>query len=345
LIFLRPLVHIPMKLLTLLATLSILLTFSCVSQQQYAELEQTLDYYKGEALATDSIRAANNQLQSENNQTQADYQSLTRDLERLTATNISLNRNYQDVVSRYNNLVGDNQKVLATTSYETQVLEQELSLRQEELDRKERSLTQMEVQLRNRNSELQQLEARGAYGNTPTGYNTNAVDPRYQQLTNEKATIDQQRNVLINYLQRVLVGFPEEEVAITTSNEGVVLTLNQNLLFPQGETGAVHWKGRQALQQIAVVLRDNPELPVHITGHTNPSSNPDYDWEMSMLRSLAVAKDLATFGVDAARMEPAGRGSNKPLVPATNARAQIVNGRTVIEIPVGYMRLVDGLGN
>lgn len=335
-----------MKFLTLFATLSILLACSCVSQQQYAELEQTLDYYKGEALATDSIRAANNQLQSENNQTQADYQSLTRELERLTATNISLNRNYQDVVSRYNNLVGDNQKVLATTSYETQVLEQELSLRQDELDRKERSLTQMESQLRTRDVELQRLEARGAYGNTPTGYgNTNAPDPRYQQLSSEKANLDQQRDALVNYFQRVLVGFPENEVGIAINAEGVVLTLNQTLLFPQGEANGVHWKGRQALQQIAVVLRDNPELMVHVVGHTNPSSNTDYDWEMSMLRSLAVARDLATFGVDAARLLPAGSGSNQPIVPATNARAQIVNGRTVIEIPVGYLRVVESLGN
>ncbi len=332
-----------MKLLTLFATLSILLAFSCVSQQQYAELEQTLDYYKGEALATDSIRAANQQLQGENNQTQADYQSLTRDLERLTATNISLNRNYQDVVARYNSLVGDNQKVLATTSYETQVLEQELSLRQDELDRKERSLTQMESQLRTRDAELQRLEARGAYGNTPTGYNT--PDPRYQQLASEKANLDQQRDALVNYFQRVLVGFPEDEVGIATNAEGVVLTLNQALLFPQGETNGVHWKGRQALQQIAVVLRDNPDLMIHVVGHTNPSSNPDYDWEMSLLRSLAVARDLATFGVDAARVRPAGSGSNQPIVPATNARAQIVNGRTVIEVPVGYLRVVEGLGN
>lgn len=335
-----------MKLLTLLATLSILLAFSCVSQQQYAELEQTLDYYKGEALATDSIRAANIQLQSENNQTQSDYQSLTRELERLTATNISLNRNYQDVVARYNNLVGDNQEVLATTSYETQVLEQELSLRQEELDRKERSLTQMETQLRDRDAELQRMEARGAYGNTPTGYgNTAGPDPRYQQLVSEKTNLDNQRNVLLNYFQRVLVGFPDEEVSLSTYQEGVVLSLNQALLFPQGGADAVHWKGRQALQQIAVVLRDNPELPVNIIGHVNPGSNPDFDWQVSLMRSLAVAKDLATFGVDASRLRPAGSGSNQPLVPPTNARAQMVNGRTEIEIPVGYVRLVESLGN
>ncbi|MEL6831427.1 MAG: OmpA family protein [Bacteroidota bacterium] len=334
-----------MKLLTLLATLSILLAFSCVSQQQYAELEQTLDYYKGESLATDSIRAANQQLQSENTQTQSDYQSLTRELERLTATNISLNRNYQDVVNRYNNLVGDNQEVLATTSYETQILEQELSLRQDELDRKERSLSQMETQLRDRDTELQRMEARGGFGNTPTGYGSTAADPRYQQLVGEKANLDNQRNLLLNYFQRVLVGFPDEEVSLSTSREGVVLSLNQALLFPQGGSDAVHWKGRQALQQIAVVLRDNPELPIHIIGHVNPGSNPDFDWQVSVMRSLAVAKDLANFGVDAGRLRPAGAGSNQPLVPPTNARAQIVNGRTEIEIPVGYLRLVEGLGN
>lgn len=331
-----------MKLFTLLASLSILLAFSCVPQQQYAELEQTLEYYKGEALATDSIRAANQVIQNDNNQTQVEYQTLTRELERLTATNISLNRNYQDVVQRYNNLVGDNQKVLATTSYDTQNLEQRLSSRQEELDRKERSLSQMENQLRNRNAELQQLEARSAY-NSPTGYNA-VPDARYNQLNADKTTIDQQRAALVNYFQRVLVGFPNNEVSIETNEGGVLLVLNQSLLFPQGESGSVHWKGRQALQQIAVVLRDNPELPVQVTGHVNPSSNTDYDWEISITRALAVARDLATFGVDAGRLTPAGQGSNQPLVPATNARAQIVNGRTVIEVPLNYLQLLNGLG-
>lgn len=331
-----------MKLFTTLAVLSTLLAFSCVPQQQYAELEQTMEYYKGEALATDSIRAVNQAVVSDNNQTQAEYQALTRELERLTATNIALNRNYQDVVQRYNNLVGDNQKVLATTSYETQTLEAELALRQEELDRKERSLTQMEGQLRSRNAELQQMEARGAY-NSPTGYDA-VPDARYNQLNAEKANIDQQRAALVNYFQRVLVGFPNNEVNIETNTESVVLTLNQALLFPQGESNLVHWKGRQALQQIAVVLRDNPELPVHVISHVNPSSNIDYDWEVSIDRALTVARDLATFGVDGGRLLPAGQGSNQPIVPATNARAQMVNGRTVIEIPLPYLQLLNGLG-
>lgn len=332
-----------MKVFTLLIALSILLAFSCVPQQQYAELEQTLEYYKSEALATDSIRAANQVIQNDNSQTQAEYQSLTRELERLTATNISLNRNYQDIVDRYNNLVGDNQKVLATTSYETQNLEQELALRQQELDIKERSLSQMEGQLRDRNTELQQMEARGNYNNTPSGYNA-VPDARYNQLNAEKATIDQQRAALVNYFQRVLVGFPNEEVAIETNAEGVVLVLNKALLFPQGESASVNWKGRQALQQISVVLRDNPELPVRVIGHVNPSSDVDYDWELSMARALIVGKDLATYGVDAGRITAAGRGSNQPIVAATNSRAQMVNGRTVIEIPMGYLRLLNGLG-
>jgi chemotaxis protein MotB len=329
-----------MKYFIFLSTLFALLAASCVPQQQYAELEQTLNYYKSEALATDSIRGINLQLQSENNSTQSDYQSLTRELERLTATNISLNRNYQDVVNRYNGLVGTNQKVLATSSYETSKLEQELSLRESELQKKERSLTQMELQVRSRDAELQRLEAQGV--NNPSSYNT-IPDARYQQLKTQKAAINQQRDLLINYFQRVLVGFPTDEVAIQATPEGVKLTLSQLLLFPQGGQDGVYWKGRQALQQIAVVLRDNPNISVQVIGHTNPSSNTSYDWESSTVRALAVAQDFATYGVDAGRITASGRGSNQPLVPATDARAQIVNGRTLIIIPLDYSAILQGL--
>lgn len=329
-----------MKYFVFLITLLALLAASCVPQQQYAELEQTLKYYKSEALATDSIRGINLQLQSENNSVQSDYQSLTRELEHLTATNISLNRNYQDIVNRYNSLVGTNQEVLATTSYETSQLEQELSLRESELQKKERSLTQMEQQVRTRDAELQRLEAQGL--NNPSSYNT-VPDARFQQLKNQKTAINQQRDLLINYFQRVLVGFPADEVNIEASQDGVTLTLSQLLLFPQGDQDGVYWKGRQALQQIAVVLRDNPEMEVQVIGHTNPSSNTSSDWESSILRALAVSQDFATYGVDAGRITPSGRGSNQPLVPATDARAQIVNGRTVIVIPLDYTSILQGL--
>ena len=91
-------------------------------------------------------------------------------------------------------------------------------------------------------------------------------------------------------------------------------------------------------------IRDNPELPVQVISHVNPSSNTDYDWEVSIDRALTVARDLATFGVDGGRLLPAGQGSNQPIVPATNARAQMVNGRTVIAIPLPYLQLLNGMG-
>ena len=320
----------------------IFVSSACVPKQQYTELEQTLAYYKGEALSTDSIRATNLNLQSENNKTQSDYQGLTRELERLTATNISLNRNYQDIVNRYNQLVGENQKVLAVSSYETATLEQELALRREELDQKERSLDQMEGQMRNRDAELRRLEARGAYNNTPTGYGNTVTDTRFNDLRSQKATINQRAANLYDYFQRVLVGFPLDEVGLSNENGMIKLSLSQALLFPQGE-GAVYWKGRQALQQIAVVLRENPDLKVRILGHTNPGSSADYDWETSLFRALAVAKDLNSYGVDAGRLSAGGEGGNQPIVPATDARAQIVNGRTDIIIPLDYNAILQAL--
>lgn len=319
----------------------IFVSSACVPKQQYTELEQTLAYYKGEALSKDSIRATNLNLQTENNQTQADYQGLTRNLERLTATNISLNRNYQDIVNRYNQLVGENQKVLAVSSYETASLEQELALRREELDQKERSLNQMEGQMRNRDAELRRLEAKGAYDNSPNGYGT-VTDARFNDLRVKKAAINQRSANLHDYFQRVLVGFPLDEVDLSNQDGMIKLSLSQALLFPQ-EEGAVYWKGRQALQQISVVLRENPDLKIRVVGHTNPSSNANYDWETSLFRALAVTKDLNAYGVDAARLSAGGEGGNQPIVPATNARAQIVNGRTDIIIPLNYNAILQAL--
>lgn len=329
-----------MRYLAILTSLY-LITFSsaCVTKQQYTELEQTLTYYKGEALSTDSIRATNLNLQSENNQTQADYRNLTNELERLTATNISLNRNYNDVVNRYNQLVGSNQQVLAVSSYETANLEQELALRREELDQKERSLDNMELQMRSRDAELQRLEARG--NNTPSNYNA-APDARFNDLKSQKAVINQRSANIQDYFQRVLVGFPLDEVAMTATNNQIVLSLSQALLFPQGD-GAVYWKGRQALQQISVVLRENPDLKVKVVGHTNPGSNADFDWESSLFRALAVTKDLNAYGVDAGRLTAGGQGGNQPIVPATDARAQMVNGRTEIIIPLEYDAILQSL--
>ncbi len=328
-----------MRYLAIVASLYIIIFSSaCVTKQQYTELEQTLEYYKGEALSTDSIRATNLNLQTESNQTQADYRSLTTELERLTATNISLNRNYNDIVNRYNKLVGTNQQVLAVSSYETANLEQELSLRQEELDQKERSLDNMELQMRSRDAELQRLEARG---NLPSNYNA-APDARFNELRSQKAVINQRSLNLQDYFQRVLVGFPLDEVAMTSKDGKIILSLSQALLFPQGD-GAVYWKGRQALQQIAVVLRENPDLNINIIGHTNPSSNANYDWETSTLRALAVTKDLNAYGVDAGRLTAGGQGGNQPIVPATDARAQIVNGRTEIIIPLDHTAILQSL--
>jgi len=328
-----------MRYLAIVASLYLIIFSSaCVTKQQYNELEQTLTYYKGEALSTDSIRATNLNLQSENNQTQADYRSLTNELERLTATNISLNRNYNDIVNRYNQLVGSNQQVLAVSSYETANLEQELALRREELDQKERSLDNMEMQMRSRDAELQRLEARG---NVPTDYNA-APDARFNHLRSQKAVVNQRSASIQDYFQRVLVGFPLDEVAMTATNDGIILSLSQALLFPQGD-GAVYWKGRQALQQISVVLRENPDLQVKVVGHTNPGSNADFDWETSLFRALAVTKDLSDYGVDAGRLTAGGQGGNQPIVPATDAKAQIVNGRTEIFIPLDYTAILQAL--
>ncbi|MCB0637660.1 MAG: OmpA family protein, partial [Lewinella sp.] len=284
----------------------------------------------------------NERLNLENDQTQADMRSMTNRLEQLTATNISLNRNYQDLVTRYNEQLGQSQEVLATTSYETTNLQQQLAARQTELDQKERRLDEMEYTLRNREQELRTIEARGG---SPLPYDSqgNSIDPRYADLQARKAAIDQQLTDLQARLQQVLVGFAQNEVSVSQRDGKVIVTLSQPLLFPQSNE-QVHWKGRQALQQIAVVLRENPNLPIEVRGHAVATNNSAYDWQLSVIRALAVTRDLTTYGVAAEQLLAAGKGATSPVAPTSNPQATALNSRTEIVLQPDYVGLLNAIG-
>jgi outer membrane protein OmpA-like peptidoglycan-associated protein len=327
--------------LLLLVMASLFFLPSCVPQQRVAEMEETLAYYKTESLAADSIRHANERLATENNQTQADMQMLTQRMEQLTATNISLNNNYQDLVARYNALVGKTQEVLATSSYETTTLQQELAARQSELDQKARRLEEMEFTLRDRENQLRRLESRST---SPSPYDSpEGGDPLLVALQSRKADFDQRLANLEARLQEVLIGFPENEASISRREGKVIVTLSQPLLFPQSNE-QVHWKGRQALQQVSLVLRENPDVPVEVRGHTYATNNEAYDWQLSAVRALAVTRDLITYGASGEQLLAAGKGASQPVVPNSNSQATILNSRTEIIFQPEVAPLLEAIG-
>jgi len=123
------------------------------------------------------------------------------------------------------------------------------------------------------------------------------------------------------------------EVSVRTNIEGVIVSLNEELVFPSGSTD-IQPRARAGLDNIAEVL-NSLDNPIRVEGHTDdlPTNNPAYtsNWELSTARATSIVHYLIEKGVDPSRLSAAGYASYQPVFPndtpehrALNRRASIV---------------------
>jgi outer membrane protein OmpA-like peptidoglycan-associated protein len=78
-------------------------------------------------------------------------------------------------------------------------------------------------------------------------------------------------------------------------------------------------ESQPALEEIAKLLNNRPELKIYIVGHTDMKGTLDYNITLSKQRAEAVKKALVEqYGIDPARLSPQGVG---PLVPVQSNQA------------------------
>ena len=76
-------------------------------------------------------------------------------------------------------------------------------------------------------------------------------------------------------------------------------------------------KSNKQLQDVLVLLKDNPDLRLEVQGHTDDQGSDDYNMALSQQRSEAVVRYLELFGIESSRLTPKGYGESKPV--ETNA--------------------------
>ena len=118
--------------------------------------------------------------------------------------------------------------------------------------------------------------------------------------------------------QMVLVSAEEIARGLDSSGRvalyGLLFDFNKATLQPES---------RPTLDEIAKFLKANPDQRVHVVGHTDNVGGVEFNQKLSQARANAVVAELSkTYGVQAARMRPAGVGLLSPM--ASNAEE---NGR------------------
>ncbi len=87
------------------------------------------------------------------------------------------------------------------------------------------------------------------------------------------------------------------------------------------------------LDKLVTILKDNPEIKIELSSHTDDRQTDQYNLRLSERRARAAVDYIATQGIDQTRMIARGYGESKLLIPnATTEEQHQVNRRTEFKI-------------
>ncbi|MET4138915.1 OmpA family protein [Pedobacter sp. UYP1] len=146
---------------------------------------------------------------------------------------------------------------------------------------------------------------------------------------------DEASNQLKEKLEQALLGFSKNGLTVEMKNGKVYVSLMDKLLFPSGSI-IIDEKGKQALAQLAKVLKEQPEIIIAVEGHTDSQKITNLgqikdNWDLSVLRSTSVVRYLTeTEKVPGVRLTATGKGEFQPLELNTTPEGRSKNRRIEI---------------
>ncbi|MEM9920668.1 MAG: OmpA family protein [Bacteroidota bacterium] len=315
----------------LLASLLILgFLSSCVSSKKYEALRTENARAR---IERDSIRRVldkNRHVQYDLQRAEAKTEEQQQQFDALKENFTALKGNYKDLLDRYDELIFQNQTLLASSSEEVQILNEELTAKQLELDKKARKLRDLEIALQQKEGILNDLDKNlENNGNSNEAEASAQCEQQLNQLTALLQAKDASLSTLRSRINQALLGFSDTDLSVSESNGRIYVTMSQNLLF-KSNSDRLDWKGKQALQKLATVLKRNPDIQINVEGHTDSDGSADHNWDLSVRRSTAVVKILTSNGLDAKRITASGRSFYLPVASNSTATGKARNRRTEI---------------
>ena len=140
---------------------------------------------------------------------------------------------------------------------------------------------------------------------------------------------------------RALQEFEDQGATVTYSQGLVHINFTDKFFFKSGSS-TIGVKGRESLNTVAKVMRDNPRVTCIIVGNTDTThvSGKADNWSLSTERANAVVRILQyTYNINPARLTAAGRGKFNPVASNDTQEGREKNRRIEIIINPDLSRL------
>ncbi len=305
---------------------------SCVSSKLYKELQSK---YELQATENAELKKKNEELTAAVEVMESELSSLQKAVVNLKADTASSGQKYRQLQEKYSELnrnyeflLENNNALLASNEAENKQLLLRLQNLQKELQTKEDSLTTEQNRLEYLSRELQKREAR--------------VYELESLIAKKDSTLAYVRRRVAN----ALLNFEGKGLTVELKDGKVYISLENSLLFPSA-SWTVDGKGEEALEQLAVVLAENPDLNVMVEGHTDSDEFKGRtavkdNWDLSVMRATSIVKILmANEGVKPEKITAGGRSEYVPIATNDTPEGKAKNRRTEIIITPDLSELAD----
>ena len=259
------------------------------------------------------------------------------------------NRVFNDLESRYAQLKDNynrQTKSIETLNAEMKdltekfvTLENTLEETEDSLGQKQQKLEQLEssLDLLKQNSETA-LKERIAENETLM----EKITERENELADRMARVDElegliarQQEAMRNLKEKIadaLLNFEDKGLTVEARDGKVYVSMENKLLFRSG-SWTVESEGQKAIEGLASVLADNPDISILIEGHTDnvPYSGKGPlkgNWDLSTKRATAIVNQLLENpDILPQNLTAAGRGEYLPIAPNSTKAGRAANRR------------------
>ncbi len=122
----------------------------------------------------------------------------------------------------------------------------------------------------------------------------------------------------------------EIDIELEPIREGSVSILNN--IFFEVDKYELQEKSTSELQKLVRFLTDNPNVRIEISGHTDNTGQPQYNYNLSEKRAQSVSNYLIQRGINKARLTLKGYGADRPMATNVTEEGRYKNRRIEFSI-------------